>query len=89
MKTRMIYPILLGFLVCFIILKVRIKTKTEIKKIEDKFIVGDRGASPHYFIITRDSLGEIEQENVTVEQFAEYKIGHKYELTNLTLIIKK
>lgn len=88
MKKRLIISLLLGFSLAFIVLKVRVKSSEEIKTIQDKFVIGDRGAQPFYYVITKDSNGKIEQERTNVDDYAVYKIGHSYYFNSLTIYLK-
>lgn len=89
MRKKMIFQMISGFVVGFIFMNVRLEKTYETKKIEDKIVLSDTSARPYYYIITKDSLGNIDQEQISVEDYAYFKVGSKYKFTNLTLIFKK
>ena len=53
------------------------------KRITDKIVTGDRGGTPHYYIITKDDKNNIEQVCVEVTEWAQYKVGKSYIFTEL------
>ena len=53
------------------------------KRITDKIVTGDRGGTPHYYIITKDYKNNIEQVGVEVTEWAQYKVGESYIFTEL------
>lgn len=74
-KLKTIVWILLGCAVCWLLMNVRLKETYETQTILDKMIVGNRSGMPQYYVIIKDSLGNISQKETGVENYAIYKVG--------------
>ena len=58
------------------------------KRVMGKIVTGDRGGTPHYYIITKDDKNNIEQVYVEVTEWAQYKEGKSYIFTELEIYEK-
>jgi len=87
-KLKTIVWLLLGYGAGWLLMNVRLKTTYKTKTVLDKMIVGNRSGSPQYYIITKDSLGNINQESTIVENYAAYQVGKSYRFSDLEIVRK-
>ncbi|ATC39612.1 hypothetical protein [Elizabethkingia anophelis] len=87
-KLKTIVWILLGCAVGWLLINVRLKETYETQTILDKMIVGNRSGMPQYYVIIKDSLGNISQKETGVENYAIYKVGKKYRFSSLKIVRK-
>lgn len=87
-KLKTIVWILLGCAVCWLLMNVRLKETYETQTILDKMIVGNRSGMPQYYVIIKDSLGNISQKETGVENYAIYKVGKNYRFSSLKIVRK-
>lgn len=87
MKKYIIFTSILVIIVT-LYFNVGIRNIDVTKQITDKIVTGDRGGTPHYYIITKDDKNNIEQVYVEVTEWAQYKVGKSYIFTELEIYEK-